>query len=138
MRRHEPLLAERKVSQDPGASGLLSVTFRSLPAPAQMRPPGRKWKSASKSAKAFSHCSGSVSAWAMARLTRRRVSASVVSGDAPSSSRYFDCQMVLPIAVSSARSSLAQLPPAGGTPGALQAVERLHPGKLVRGQRFAG
>ena len=74
---------------------LKSVTERSVPAPAKMRPAGRYLKSSSALKNVSSHCFGLSSTAANARATRRQLSSTVASIAAPCASlkRYFISQI---------------------------------------------
>jgi len=63
---------------------LKRVTFRSVPAPARMRPAGMKPKSCSAARKRGSQTAGSASVAASARATRSQVASMPASGGASS------------------------------------------------------
>ena len=79
----------------PMTKQLNSVTERPVPAPAMIRPAGRKRKSSSAAWKRPSHLAGSASTEARSRATRRHVSSTVASSGVPSAarSRYFMSQI---------------------------------------------
>ncbi len=75
----------------PATKQLKSVTRLPVPAPANMRPPGKKRKSDKMALNVACHRSGSCSARATARETRRQVSDTSASGFEFSRAwRYFD------------------------------------------------